>query len=226
MSKGPDCRDHHRTVRSFVRRAGRMTAAQKRALNELWPRWGIDYSPEVLDFDQVFGRPAPLVAEVGFGNGQALIDMAREDPDSNFVGIEVHEPGVGHCLLGIEREGLTNVRLIRHDAVEVLADQFPDGSLARVHLLFPDPWPKKRHHKRRLVQPEFVTLLAARLQPGGLLQMATDWEPYAEQIVEVVSENKDFELLSDTAPERSKTRFETRGEKLGHRIFDLVFMRK
>jgi tRNA (guanine-N7-)-methyltransferase len=225
----PACR---RAVRSFVVRAGRITEAQRRALDELWPRYGVDFSAVSLDPAGVFGRPAPLTVEVGFGNGEHLAALAAAQPERNFLGIEVHEPGVGHLLLLAERAGLTNLRVIRHDAVEVLEHMVPRASIDELLILFPDPWPKKRHHKRRLIQPAFVALAAARLKPGGVLRLATDWEPYAEQMLEVCG---DCALLRNLAPaggfmprpdDRAPTRFERRGKRLGHDVRDLAFERR
>jgi tRNA (guanine-N7-)-methyltransferase len=215
----------HRTVRSFVRRSGRITAAQRRALHELWPRWGIEFRPEPLDLDGVFGRHAPRVMEIGFGDGELLVAWAMQQPDQDFLGVEVHEPGIGHCLLLIERLGLTNVRLIRHDAVEVLRDQIPAASLACVNLFFPDPWPKKRHHKRRLVQREFVHLLAARLAPGGQFRLATDWAPYAEHIDAIMLAERSFEPDPEV-PDRPATKFERRGRGLGHAVVERLYCRR
>lgn len=222
-----------RHIRSFVRRAGRQTKAQDRALADLWPQFGLappgtDTTP-LLDLAANFRRTAPCVLEIGFGNGDALVTMARESPDRNFLGVEVHVPGVGHCLLAIERLGLTNVRLLMQDAMDVLRDRLPDQCLLGVHLYFPDPWHKKRHHKRRLVQPEFVALLAARLAPGGYFHAATDWPDYAEHIRAVVGASPAFQLL-DTGPHgaiggRPRTRFEARGERLGHPIWEAVYLR-
>ncbi len=214
-----------RPVRSFVRRAGRMTAAQKRALEELWPSYGIDYSTRELDLDRVFGRSARRTLEIGFGNGELMTDMAADRPDLDFLGIEVHEPGVGHCLLALAKRGLTNVRLIRHDAVEVLAHQVPDAALDRVNLFFPDPWPKKRHHKRRIVQPEFVALLARKIAPGGLFHVATDWTNYAEHIEETLNDCTAFEPADGAASQRPETRFELRGKRLGHDIWERLYRR-
>ena len=152
-----------------------MTAAQKRALETLWPGFGIPGAPEMLDLDEVFGRVAPRTLEIGFGNGELLASMAAENPDADFIGVEVHEPGIGHCLLALQQQALSNVRLIAHDGVEVLQQRIPDGALSRLNLFFPDPWPKKRHHKRRIVQPPFVSLVARKLEPGGLFHVATDW---------------------------------------------------
>jgi tRNA (guanine-N7-)-methyltransferase len=225
MNQSSDDKPAPRTVRSFVLRAGRITVAQQRALEELWPRYGLPFEPRPLDLDAVFGRRAPRVVEVGFGDGELLCDMARRSPEQDFIGVEVHEPGVGHCLLLIERLGLTNVRLIRHDAVEVLQEQIPDGSLAAVNLFFPDPWPKKRHHKRRIVQPEFMRLVASKLQPGGHFRMATDWEPYAEHAAAVLAAASDFSAVPDADLARCGTKFERRGERLGHRVSDRVWRR-
>ncbi|MBL8224155.1 MAG: tRNA (guanosine(46)-N7)-methyltransferase TrmB [Chromatiales bacterium] len=214
----------HRPIRSFVRRAGRLTVAQERALAELWPRYGLDFTPQPLDLDQVFGRRAPRFVEIGFGNGEALATMAAAAPDEDFIGVEVHEPGVGHCLLRIEALGLANVRVVCHDAIDVLQRQLPPGSLAGVHLFFPDPWPKKRHHKRRIVQPDFVALVADRLEAGGILHVATDWAEYAEHIAAVVTASGRFSL-ADPASGRPRTRFQARGERLGHPIWEARYRR-
>ena len=213
-----------RRVRSFVRRAGRITTGQQRALDELWPRWGVERPAGSLDLDKLFGRQAPRVLEIGIGDGEVLLTMAGQHPDQDFLGAEVHEPGIGHCLLGIEKAGLTNVRLIRQDAIVVLRDWLPDSCLDRVNLFFPDPWPKKRHHKRRIVQASFLSLLARRLKSGGLLHMATDWAPYAEHMEEMLATSAQFEPLSD-AGDRPPTKFERRGKRLGHEIRDLRYRR-
>ncbi|MGI9223826.1 MAG: tRNA (guanosine(46)-N7)-methyltransferase TrmB [Woeseiaceae bacterium] len=221
-----------RAIRSFVRRAGRMTPSQQRALDELWPVFGIESSTTPVDFGTVFGREAPVVLEIGFGNGDTLVQQAAEHPDWDFVGIEVHEPGVGHCLLRAQDTGVTNLRLISHDAVEVLAEQVPAASLSRVNLYFPDPWPKKRHHKRRIVQAPFLDLVAERLQPGGALHIATDWANYAEHIDEVINDCGRFDCVEDRehngdrALDRPQTKFERRGLTKGHRIRDWKFVRK
>jgi tRNA (guanine-N7-)-methyltransferase len=207
-----------------------MTDGQRRALDELLPRAELPYSAALLDRQRLFGRVAPLVVEIGFGAGEALAARAAAHPDEDHLGIEVHRPGVGRLLLECEAQRLTNVRVSTHDAVEVLRDQVAEGSLARVLLFFPDPWPKKRHHKRRIVQPEFVALVASRLAPGGVFQLATDWAPYAEQMREVLGA---CPLLADLhggwAPRpaaRPLTRFERRGERLGHQVFDLEYRRR
>ena len=220
-----------RTVRSFVTRAGRITPAQQRALSELWPRFGLDYAPQALQAEALFGRRVPLTLEIGFGNGDNLLALARAHPERDYLGIEVHRPGVGRLLLGVAEHALGNVRVICHDAVEVLAGQIAPATLAEILILFPDPWPKKRHHKRRLVQREFVDLAASRLQPGGLLRLATDWEPYAHAMLEAL---RAAPLLVNTAEsgtfvprpaERAPTRFEQRGTRLGHEVWDLAFRR-
>jgi len=221
-----------RTIRSFVQRAGRITRAQERALDELWPRFGIEFSPAPLDLDTVFGRQAPRVLEIGIGDGETLLALAAAHPAKDFLGVEVHQPGIGHCLLGIESLGLANVRLVSHDAVEVLAQQLADASLDEILLYFPDPWPKKRHHKRRIVQPEFVELVARRLKPGGRFRLATDWAPYAEHMLEVLRASPSFTNASPAGgcvprPEsRPLTRFERRGQRLGHEVFDLEFIKE
>jgi len=221
-----------RSIRSFVIRAGRMTTAQRRALTDYWPRYGIDYQSTPLDLDQLFGRIAPRSVEVGFGNGEHLLERALAQPERDFLGLEVHPPGVGHLLLATAEAGASNVRIIAHDAVEVLQSQIPLQSLDEVQLLFPDPWPKKRHHKRRLVQPEFVALVAARLRAGGRFHLATDWEPYAEEMLTVLGA---CDLLANCSVEggyteavvaRSATRFERRGARLGHRVRELLFWRR
>ena len=219
-----------RPIRSFVLRAGRMGPGQARALAELGPRFVVPYADTPLDFDALFGRAAPRVLEIGFGMGDATAAIARAMPDTDFVGVEVHAPGVGALLKRIGETGLTNVRIVQHDAVEVLERMIAPGSLAAVHLFFPDPWPKARHHKRRLVQPGFVALVASRLAPGGTLHCATDWQPYAEQMLEVLSAEP---ALRNTAnayaprpPYRPLTKFESRGLGLGHGVWDLVFTRR
>jgi tRNA (guanine-N7-)-methyltransferase len=223
---------HPRGVRSFVLRAGRMTDGQQRALETLWPRFGLEHTADPCELTALFGRQAPRIVEIGFGNGANLIHMAGLRPEADFLGVEVHRPGVGRALLEIERLGLTNVRVSSHDAVEVLGQQLPEASLDEVLVLFPDPWHKKRHHKRRLLNEAFVALLATRLKSGGLLRAATDWEHYAQQMLDVFS---GCELLENTAvagayvprPEsRQPTRFERRGERLGHGVWDLAFRRR
>ncbi len=205
-----------RAVRSFVKRQGRMTTGQQRALAEYWPVYGIDYRAQPLDLAGAFGRAAPVVLEIGFGNGDNLVDMAAAAPDCNFLGIEVHEPGVGHCLLQVAERQLTNVRVMRHDALEVLRAMLADHALSRVNLFFPDPWPKKRHHKRRIVQRDFVNLVARKLLPGGILHIATDWADYAEHIADVMANAEEFKALDGVPDDRSVSRFDRRGQRLGH----------
>jgi tRNA (guanine-N7-)-methyltransferase len=220
----------HRPVRSYVLRAGRMGSGQVRALAELAPRFVLPFAAQPLDARAVFGRAAPLVVEVGFGMGAATAAIAAARPELDFLGIEVHEPGVGALLLRIDEHRLGNLRIVRHDAVEVLATMIAPGSLAGVNLFFPDPWPKKRHWKRRIVQPAFAALVASRLAPGGLWHCATDWQSYAEQMLEVLSAEP---ALVNTAPgyaprpeQRPLTKFEQRGLALGHGVWDLVFARR
>jgi tRNA (guanine-N7-)-methyltransferase len=224
--------DHPRSIRSFVTRTGRITDAQERALEVLWPKYGVEFAPTPLSLDTLFGRRAPRSVEIGFGNGDNLAKTAAEHRERDYLGIEVHRPGVGRLLLALEEGQLTNVRLICHDAVEVLAQQIPPASLDEVVILFPDPWPKKRHHKRRLVQGAFVELVTERLAPGGLIRMATDWQPYAEEMLATLRANpRLLNLAADGTyiprpADRIVTRFERRGERLGHDVWDLAFRRK
>lgn len=215
------------SIRSFVLRQGRMSEAQHRFLDDMMPRVGLPFRPEPVNLAQVFGRKAPQIVEIGFGMGQATAQIAQARPDDDFIGIEVHAPGVGSLCKLIDEGGIANLRIVQHDAVEVLRDMIPEASLAGVHIYFPDPWPKKRHHKRRLVQGPFVKLIASRLAPGGYLHCATDWEEYAQQMLEVLSAEP---LLANTAegfapkPDyRPLTKFENRGIKLGHGVWDVVF---
>jgi tRNA (guanine-N7-)-methyltransferase len=214
-----------RTIRSFVRREGRMTRAQERALARLWPRYGLDATHR-LDLDACFGRNAPRTLEIGFGNGDALACLAQREPDTDFIGIEVHRPGVGHLLLELERRELDNVKVIRADAVQALAHCLSESSLNRVLVFFPDPWPKKRHHKRRIVQPAFIEQLARILRPGGLLHLATDWEDYARHMHDVMGGTAQFRNCAVPCPDyRPETKFEQRGRRLGHSVWDLFFER-
>lgn len=237
-SHPPSQSDRHRT---YVRRRGRMTRAQARALDALAARYCLAQTPERWDLAQLFGREAPVGLEVGFGMGQALVDWARERPDWNLLGIEVYQPGIGSALLGLQREELGNVRIVEAPAEQVLEDNIPPASLAEVRVFFPDPWPKKRHHKRRLVNAAFADLVASRLRPGGLMWVATDWEPYAHWIVDVLDSAEALErerapqVSGDTGtgeeagPDgrgRPATRFEARGLALGHRVWDLRYQRK
>jgi tRNA (guanine-N7-)-methyltransferase len=219
-----------RSIRSFVVRAGRMGPGQTRALADLGPRFLLPFAPEPPNFDQCFGREAPRVLEIGFGMGDATATIAGAMPGTDFLGVEVHTPGVGALLKRIGELGLTNLRLVQHDAVDVLEQMVRPDSLAGVHVFFPDPWHKLKHNKRRLIQPAFVRLLASRLAPGGYLHCATDWQPYAEQMLQVLSAEP---ALANTAngyapkpDHRPLTKFENRGLKLGHGVWDLVFTKR
>jgi len=213
-----------RTVRSYVLRQGRVTAGQERALAELMPVYGIEFKDELLRPAAVFGREAPLVLEIGSGMGDTTAQIAKARPDTDFVAVEVHGPGIGSLLKLIGKEQLKNLRVIRHDALEVLEKMIPDGALAGIHLFFPDPWPKKRHHKRRLLQPAFAALAARKLAPGGYLHAATDWEDYASQIAEVLMAQPGLHR-ENGAHARPSTKFELRGLKLGHKVHDFLFRR-
>ncbi len=219
-----------RPIRSFVRREGRMTPAQKRALAELFPHFGIEPDGR-LDLDRVFGRVAPRTLEIGFGNGATLATLATASPRSDFLGIEVHRPGVGRLLLELEKHQLTNVRVICADAVEILAHNLAPASFERILLLFPDPWPKHRHHKRRILQPAFIELVADHLKPGGTFHLATDWEDYARQMLAELDACARFRNAAgkgEFSPQpdyRPATRFEQRGQRLGHGVWDLVYVR-
>ena len=220
-----------RAIRSFVLRQGRITRAQQRALDTLLPELGLPYAPAAADLDHAFGRHAPRVVEIGFGMGEVTAQIAAAHPDIDYLGIEVHSPGVGSLLDKVGRLGLTNVRVIQHDAVEVLREMIAPASLAGAHVFFPDPWHKKRHHKRRLLQPPFVALLASRLAPGGYLHVATDWEDYAREILDVLSAeprlvNAAGSGYSPRPEHRPLSRFEQRGLRLGHAVFDLLFRRR
>ena len=221
-----------REIKSFVKRIGRITAGQKLALEIQWPRYGLDYTGAPRDLAAIFGNDRPIVLEIGFGNGEALFAAAKADPERNYVGIEVHEPGVGRLLRDADAAGLANLRVSKHDAVEVLRHEIAPGSLAEVRLYFPDPWHKKRHHKRRIVQPDFVGMIAARLAPGGLFHLATDWEPYADHMFDVLDASPSFR--NELGPRRSaprpdwriETHFQKRGERLGHGVWDLLYRRR
>jgi tRNA (guanine-N7-)-methyltransferase len=225
MSQSP-----HPAIRSFVLRQGRVSNAQRRAVDTQLPVYGIDYAPLALEFEQAFGRRAPTILEIGFGMGETTAQIAQAHPENNYLGIEVHTPGVGSLLKLIVDKGLVNLRLVQHDAVDVLAHMISPGTLAGAHIFFPDPWPKKRHHKRRLIQPAFIALLASRLAPGAWLHAATDWQEYAEQILAVFAAES---ALANTAPGfaprpdyRPLTKFESRGLKLGHGVWDIIFRKK
>lgn len=205
-----------RAIRSYVLRSGRITAGQRRALEELWPAYGLDNRDSTLNLEREFARPAPCVIEIGFGNGENIIHLATSDQEKNFLGIEVHEPGVGHCMMEAAQRQLSNLRVMCRDAIEVLRNNIPDRSLARVNLFFPDPWHKKRHHKRRIVQAGFVDLVGDKLQPAGIFHVVTDWPDYAEHIAAVMSANSRFSLMDQAPSDRVTTRFDSRGARLGH----------
>lgn len=222
-----------RQVRSFVLREGRLTAGQQRAFETLWPRWGLDFTGQPLDLPTVFGNDHPVHLEIGFGNGESLAAMAQAHPGRNYVGIEVHRPGVGHLLLRLEELGCENVRVMRHDAVEVLDTMLPTASLAGIYLFFPDPWHKKRHHKRRILQPALLDQLARVIRPGGFFHAATDWQDYAEHMLAVLGADRQrFENAAGAGrylprpDDRPLTKFERRGQGLGHGVWDLIFHRR
>jgi len=220
----------HPPIRSYVLRQGRFSPAQQRAHAELLPRFGLPPGREPLDFRVLFGREAPVIAEIGFGMGETTALIAAAHPGNDYLAIEVHSPGVGSLLKQIEEQGLANVRIAQHDAVEVLRDRVAPGSLAGIHIFFPDPWPKKRHHKRRLIQPAFAQLAASRLARGGRIHVATDWQEYAEHVLEVLCATPGLRnTAADFAPRpesRPETKFERRGLKLGHGVWDVVFERQ
>ena len=223
--------DKRRRIRSYVLRAGRMTPGQQRGFEQNWGRWGLQHSDGLLDFDATFGRAGPRVLEIGFGMGQSLVTMAAASPATNFVGIEVHRPGVGKLLHSMEEQGVDNIRTYCHDAVEILRDCIPPDSLDTVQIFFPDPWHKKKHNKRRLIQAPLVAHVVTRMKVGGILHLATDWEDYAEQMMAVLSAepglgNECGEGEFAPRPEhRPLTKFERRGERLGHGVWDLIFQR-
>ena len=213
----------HRSIRSFVLRNGRITVAQQRAMTDLWPRYGLDFAPGPLHPAALFGRSAPCTLEIGFGNGEHLIARANAEPERDFIGIEVHRSGVGQLLLAIQELGVTNLRILCHDAIEVMGGQLAPACIDQVQLLFPDPWPKTRHHKRRIVQPEFLALVARVLRPGGELHMATDVSQYAKHMLEVLGASPLFEPSPAAREARAPTRFERRGLRFGHEITDLHY---
>lgn len=227
MNETPDISKRH--IRSFVLRQGRVSVAQQRAIETLLPRFGIPYSTQPLDFARTFGRPAPTILEIGFGMGDSTASIAQAHPENNYLALEVHSPGVGNLLKLIDAQQLSNIRIMQHDAVEVLRDMIQDCSLDGVHIFFPDPWHKARHNKRRLIQPPFIAHLARKLRPGGYIHVATDWQDYAEQALAVLAAEP---LLQNTAADyvprpayRPLTKFEQRGLRLGHGVWDLIFTR-
>lgn len=219
--------EHHRTIRSFVLRQGHMTAAQQRAIDELWQPFGVDYQNENIDLNQIFNRENPKILEIGFGMGTATAEIAQRLPDSDILAIDVHGPGVGNLLKLIEENQIQNIRVMRHDAVEVVNHMLSNHSLDGIHIFFPDPWHKKRHHKRRLIQAPFIAQLLPKLKTGGYIHLATDWEEYAIQMLEVLNNFSQLQnTASDYAPTpayRPETKFEARGKRLGHGVWDLVF---
>lgn len=219
-----------RHIRSFVLRQGHLSDAQKRAIETLMPRYGVPYAQQQIDLGTVFGRDAPRILEIGFGMGTATAEIAQAHPENDYLALEVHSPGVGNLLKLIETQGIPNIRIIQHDAVEVLRDMVPDSSLDGVHIFFPDPWHKKRHNKRRLIQPLFLAALVVKLKPGGYLHVATDWQDYAQQILAVLSAEPTLQnTVADYAPRpdyRPLTKFEQRGLRLGHGVWDVVFTRR
>lgn len=223
----------HRAIKSYVLRTGRMTPGQERAFDRLWPKYGIDFTAAPLETGELFGNDRPLFIEIGFGNGESLAQMAHAHPENNYLGIEVHRPGVGHLLLKIEELGLDNLRVIQHDAVEVLSRSIVPATLAGVFLFFPDPWHKTRHHKRRILKPDFVALLEKVIAPGGIFHAATDWQPYAEQMMAVMSaatpafgNSAGSGAFVPRPSYRPLTKFERRGQRLGHGVWDLIFRRQ
>lgn len=230
-SDSPVAAEHRRSIKSFVMRAGRMTEAQQRGIEQGWPQFGLNLEQGRLDLDQLFGRSAPRSLEIGFGMGQSLLEMAEKTPEQDFIGIEVHRPGVGSLLNGVLKAGISNLRVYDCDAIEVLDKAIPDASLDRLMLFFPDPWHKKKHHKRRIVQPAFADKVRQKLKIGGIFHMATDWQAYAEHMLEVMNAAPGYRNLSADSSwvprpeERPMTKFERRGERLGHGVWDLKFER-
>lgn len=223
--------EYPRTIKSYVVRSGRMTPGQEKAYQENWSQYGIEADGQMLDFQSVYGREAPVILEIGFGMGDSLLEMAQQHPENNYLGIEVHKPGVGRLLGNIKQQALTNLRVIQYDAIEVLTRQIPDASLSAVYLFFPDPWHKTRHHKRRIVQDDFIQLIRQKLTSGGQFHMATDWENYAQHMLEHMQRAEGFKNASENGayiprPDyRPVTKFERRGERLGHGVWDILFTR-
>lgn len=222
---------HRRTLRSFVRREGRLTSGQQQALDNLFPQFGVAEGEALIDLPQLFGNAYPVIVEIGFGNGESLLQNAQDNPEKNYFGIEVHRPGVGHLLMRIGEAGISNVRVAMQDAVDIIATRLLPDSVAGVQIFFPDPWPKKRHHKRRLVQTPFLDMLARVIQPGGTLHLATDWEPYAQHMLEVCDAHPAFDntagagQYAERPASRPLTKFEQRGQRLGHGVYDLLLVR-
>jgi tRNA (guanine-N7-)-methyltransferase len=220
-----------RTIKSFVKREGRLTKGQQAALDDFWPTMGLEHEGGMISPQEVFGNDNPVVLEIGFGMGASLVEMAKNSPDKNFIGIEVHLPGVGACLMAADEAGVKNLRVYEHDAIEILRDCIPGESLDTVQLFFPDPWHKKKHHKRRIVQIEFVQKLRSKLKIGGVYHMATDWENYSEHMIEVMNESEGFTNIAENGDfverpdHRPLTKFEQRGHRLGHGVWDIMYKR-
>ena len=233
MNAQPPEQHGHRQIRSYVLRQGRMTEAQQRAFDTLWPRYGLNLGDDdtPLDLYTIFGNDRPVTLEIGFGNGETLAQLALRHPERNFLGVEVHSPGVGHLMIRLQQQESDNVRILRTDALALLRRHLPPASLAGVLLYFPDPWPKQRHHKRRIVRPEFLDRVHQALIPGGMLHMATDWEHYARQMMRLLSAHTGFRnragegAYSPRPDDRPLTKFEQRGQRLGHGVWDLIFER-
>lgn len=221
-----------RTLRSFVRRQGRLTAGQQAALDTLMPIWGVPEQPEAIDMSELFGNNNPVILEIGFGNGESLLQNAIDNPDQNYLGIEVHRPGVGHLLMRIDESTVSNIRVLAMDAIVVIDQRLATNSISGVQIFFPDPWPKKRHHKRRLVQTVFLDLLVQKLKPEAWFHMATDWEPYAVQMLRVTDAHSAFinqkgiGQYCERPDSRPQTKFERRGQRLGHGVYDLMFTKQ
>jgi len=227
--KSREDQPEHRTIKSFVLRQGRLTQAQQNALDNLWPEYGIEFTEQPLSFNSLFDNDNEVFVEIGFGNGESLLQQAKNQPQYNFIGIEVHGPGVGHLIHLANQDNIRNIKVIRHDAVDVLKHQITDHSLKQVQLFFPDPWHKKRHHKRRIIKPEFIAQLRKKLKTGGCFHMATDWQHYAEQMLEQMDAAEGFHNISgaghysETKAARCETKFERRGLRLGHGVWDLIY---
>lgn len=225
-------KDKKRPIRSFVRREGRMTLSQKASLEKYWSEYGLETEMGLIDINAVFGRESDVILEIGFGAGASLLEMAAANPQDDYIGIEVHRPGIGGLLSQMVKNDVTNIRLFQQDVMEVLRKSIPDTGLSKIQIFFPDPWHKKRHHKRRLIQPSFVELLRQKLKLGGQVHLATDWQNYAEYMMEVFSNDDNFNnlvghghYLKDSSQYRVTTKFERRGQRLGHRIWDMIFVR-
>ena len=222
----------HRTIKSFVLRQGRLTSAQQNALENHWQDYGIDFSEQLLDFKTLFTNDNETIVEIGFGNGDSLLQQAINQPQYNFIGIEVHGPGVGHLIHNAKEQGVHNIKVIRHDAIDVLRQQIADDSIHQLQLFFPDPWHKKRHHKRRIIKPAFIELIQQKLKTGGFFHMATDWQHYAEQMLKEMDQAEAFRNISgesnysENKGARCETKFERRGIKLGHGVWDLIYEKR